>query len=856
MEIEAKLLLNKLQKMKENDVTRNVIIPLLETLGYQKVEFYGGPSEEGKDIVCWEVDRFGDIRLIVAQVKHFKFSNKASDTISIQTIVNQLQNCLARPLLYTDKTPYLPSEVFLITTYPIDTKTLQTRFTAFPTLQDFKIKIIDGHKLISLLKQHCPILISKILGIDVEINAILRDTLNNEVLLSALGYRNKKDIKHIYTDIDFSLGKRNTQLFFNTVYSPTKGEVNIELRDWLTFKDICEKTRNEFPLNYIDSDLAQIEEIVARRQEHNRSVQKKIDEVAAKQKTMRDELMKLQGLQKELMSQIAEEKKVDKAITEKLSKVKTKIDKCEQKSQKNEAQIAKLVDEIISEVYSINIDGDKLAAQLMEKRNWIELTVQYFNENSPSIQDVKNFIEKCKLIIDLASMFFSNPSIYGRVGYDLRKVNRQSFDSTRLKLPIANIFDTGLNILVLGEAGAGKSTSLQMYAITKGHGHERLVIFVPLANALQNWAKRKIPETFSERIHSLDHGIASYLASKGISITQEQFSYELSTRPTVLLLDGIDEAIGQNAWLIPSIEHLAKKYSKFLQIIVTSRTSGAYLDSISFFGVTLLPFTHEQRNVFIDKWFDRDTEEDLILRDKLKNHLNDNESVSKAITNPLLLTTLCVLANKDIKLPTTEIKLYNERLNLYTGYYDTVKGIERRINSTPTNLELVARKLAFWMHQSQKREELKDVLQEQAIELTYEEIGRNEADLAFKELIDPCNILIPMTDNGKYGFGHLQFQEHLVAKEIAANRSIEIPDLIGNQWWTGALIFFAQMNSDLYWLITKIAERVNISSVEETISKMVETRPLKEQQSLKKMIKTFLDSQEAETIRNYLKRDD
>lgn len=104
--------MKKLQKINENEVTRTIIIPLLEKLGYQKVEFFGGPSEEGKDIVCWEVDKLGDLRLIVAQVKHFKFTNKASDSIGLQTIVNQLQNCFKRPLLSIDKTSHLPSEVF------------------------------------------------------------------------------------------------------------------------------------------------------------------------------------------------------------------------------------------------------------------------------------------------------------------------------------------------------------------------------------------------------------------------------------------------------------------------------------------------------------------------------------------------------------------------------------------------------------------------------------------------------------------------------------------------------------------------------------------------------------------------
>lgn len=43
---------------------------------------------------------------------------------------------------------------------------------------------------------------------------------------------------------------------------------------------------------------------------------------------------------------------------------------------------------------------------------------------------------------------------------------------------------------------------------------------------------------------------------------------------------------------------------------------------------------------------------------------------AEIIRNPLLATTLCVLAKNEIELPNTEITLYDERLKLLTGYYD------------------------------------------------------------------------------------------------------------------------------------------------------------------------------------------
>jgi hypothetical protein len=45
--MEEKRIALKLQKIKENTLTNQIIIPLFEKMGYLKVEFYGGVNEEG-----------------------------------------------------------------------------------------------------------------------------------------------------------------------------------------------------------------------------------------------------------------------------------------------------------------------------------------------------------------------------------------------------------------------------------------------------------------------------------------------------------------------------------------------------------------------------------------------------------------------------------------------------------------------------------------------------------------------------------------------------------------------------------------------------------------------------------------
>lgn len=84
------------------------------------------------------------------------------------------------------------------------------------------------------------------MGVELDIYSKLEPTLNNEILLKSLGYYEKKLIKHIYINIDFSLGKRTTQLFFNAVLKPKKKKLEIESNNWQYFKKNCAVVSEEF----------------------------------------------------------------------------------------------------------------------------------------------------------------------------------------------------------------------------------------------------------------------------------------------------------------------------------------------------------------------------------------------------------------------------------------------------------------------------------------------------------------------------------------------------------------------------------------------------------------------------------
>lgn len=307
--------------------------------------------------------------------------------------------------------------------------------------------------------------------------------------------------------------------------------------------------------------------------------------------------------------------------------------------------------------------------------------------------------------------------------------------------------------------------------------------------------------------------------------------------------------IKDNEWLTKAIVNLSDKYEDHLQILTSSRIIGDHLKEIPFLTVTLLPFTDLQRNEFIKKWFN-DTDKEIVK--KIISHLENNEEINKITRNPLLITTLCVLARNNLTLPHTEIRLYNDRLKLLTGYYDSVKQIQTRIASLPQDLEFLARKIAFYLHENNKRESSIEDLEDTAIIVMENVLNERKSKIALKELINPCNILIPMNEKGEYGFGHLRFQEHLAAIELNSNRSIDIRQLLKSKWWEDTLLLFARMSDDLVWLIKFLRHYIFANQeIKIMVNKMTTVRPKKERETLSKMINSFREEIDEFSIKDF-----
>src|SRR5436190_8012882 len=139
-------LLRALQQLPENQLSKTILKPLFVALGFNRVEFYGGSNEGGKDLICTRQNELGETELTCVQVKKYKPSAKARDKQSFGELVTQLSQAFEKEVPTLDGNA-MPNRVFLITPYIIDTRALSMRFEGYMGERTRGMRIIDGAQL-------------------------------------------------------------------------------------------------------------------------------------------------------------------------------------------------------------------------------------------------------------------------------------------------------------------------------------------------------------------------------------------------------------------------------------------------------------------------------------------------------------------------------------------------------------------------------------------------------------------------------------------------------------------------------------------------------------------------------------
>ncbi|GFE59561.1 NACHT domain-containing NTPase [Geobacter sp. AOG2] len=866
-ETEQKLLV-KIQSLNENDFTRDVLMPLYRSSGYEKVDFYGGPYENGKDLICWRRDSWEDVELVVVQAKCYEPSGRASDDKSFIEIVRQILQAAETPIPHLDGNQYKPISIEIVTPFVVDTRALETAFYTQTAIRNYKIKVVDGIYVIKNLRKHIPKLVMKLIGSGPMVNDIMTRSLNNIDLRNALNVYQLKELDDVYCDLDFTVGNITTKLLLSFKLKPSNIVVTYTEERWQHFKCFCEELKHEMGIDILVEKIKDIEkrynrDILA----INKAVTKvnklknALDEIGVSNvinsitDLVADEendcIQSIAYRMKEITSnyyrigsknlddyieytnqiddEIYELKKITKKIVgTKLLNYLAFYDKTLKKSKKIENELSDMQRKVNDVRYIATINGPSLCSAIADNQKHLKEEVSNLLKNERTPSKVLEFITKCELILKNTEKLLNYEYLSEAAGLssDMRFVSIDKLD--RINFSVHEIFDSGQDFVIFGEAGAGKTTTLQSYARkTIETSRKEVVFYIPLARSF--YRLEIINPTEFNYVEFLYKAIIKHLMSQEIVIDITTIRDIADNKSTLFIFDGIDEIIDKIPWIINAIISFKQQNPK-IQILTSSRLSGNYINNIPFVGLTLLPFDDEQREAFFRSWFNDPQKLQAVV-----NHLHNTPDLNDIVRNPLLATILCVIAEYDIPLPESEIRLYEERMSLLLGSYDKEK-LSNRLKSHYRDLIKVASKIAFILHRKEARYSGKDEIVEKMCDFYQSSIAPDKIALAVNELIDPCNILMPMTDDGQYGFGHLRFQEYLVACELKENRSIKLLDYLDKTFWRGAFILLSKMSDDIHHLVDELVNRGALARYTETIELMLKARPQSEQASLMELV--------------------
>lgn len=144
--------------MKEDQLQKEVLVPLFVAMGFQDVTIYQGASELGKDIVMWKPGDLGERVNYAVVAKARKVSGKAAGTSSAAEVRFQIEQAFGNPWPDTKTTEMRRVErCFVVCSKQIQNEAITAiRAVLENSNLDKVTRFINGDELSHLIQQHLP----------------------------------------------------------------------------------------------------------------------------------------------------------------------------------------------------------------------------------------------------------------------------------------------------------------------------------------------------------------------------------------------------------------------------------------------------------------------------------------------------------------------------------------------------------------------------------------------------------------------------------------------------------------------------------------------------------------------------
>jgi hypothetical protein len=336
----------------------------------------------------------------------------------------------------------------------------------------------------------------------------------------------------------------------------------------------------------------------------------------------------------------------------------------------------------------------------------------------------------------------------------------------------------GRRILLLGDAGTGKSTILLRLAYLMAKEGVlskkalRIPVYVRAAHIAANLSKSFIDIGMS--------AVAQIVGISGAPFTSE----DLETGNVVMLVDGLDEVanIEQRAGIFTKLHEFYSQYPA-CRIIVTSRpyTSLRQIPHIELFDryrLSQISFKEAEKMMTSVKGT-------TIDQPRAKEILRRLESVHGMELNPLLVTVFSLTGGSDKKdIPANITELFSKFTELMLGRWDEKKGLSQQYQSKLK--EHLLAQFCFRLHQNRKAQFSLAEFKEFASALLSELNLKADLEVVVNEIIERSGLM--RGDDATLEFRHHLIQEFFAGKgipDIAFIRSV-----VNDEWWRNPIVFY------------------------------------------------------------------
>jgi energy-coupling factor transporter ATP-binding protein EcfA2 len=379
----------------------------------------------------------------------------------------------------------------------------------------------------------------------------------------------------------------------------------------------------------------------------------------------------------------------------------------------------------------------------------------------------------------------------GPQGEDLRRARRQD-----KALEVEAALGLSARLVILGDPGAGKTTLLKHLALRAAQGDPRLAAVMPKSGRQQSADAAPIPlfvtlNDLTRDGQGLVEGLADALERRGFPHARLFVERALAQGRCLCLLDGLDEVVDDQTHerLAGEIDALAAAHPGNL-LLVTSRIAGyRYLLRRGFTLLDVAEFDREQIRCFVETWFAGEPRR----AEGLLAALDGSPGMRRLAANPLLLSIIAWVYEKDMRLPERRVELYDRCVWVLLEEWEHFKGLagEREFPPDLTRRALAA--LALRFQQGQRIALDRDQLLAHLAQI----LPKADRAEAFLEEVLARTGLLRQMSRTSYAFTHLTVQEFLAAQAVhqAGDRSLALGHL-DDPWWRETIVLLAGLQRD------------------------------------------------------------